>query len=231
MGSLQLYEASDKKKEDKRLQLLDPFDVPSERAWHREGYPFPEGVFAAILCCTNASCRERIAVSGVWETSEDYTEEGDSFSVSEFIPRMFTPPLHIFKIPSKTPKTIHKEVVAAFNVFWCDTASCLNRIRTAVEQFLTHMKVARKTPSGGFVSLDSKITQYKAKEPELGNHMMAVKWLGNAGSHPSKVSPKDALDGFDLLEHILTAKFSHIHAVSQTINRTKGPRKHRKRIR
>jgi hypothetical protein len=61
----------------------------------------------------------------------------------------------------------------------------------------------------------------------LANLMLAVKWIGNAGSHTGSVKEKDIFDGFDLLEHVLYTLFPpqvpNLAALAQSINAAKGP--------
>jgi hypothetical protein len=59
---------------------------------------------------------------------------------------------------------------------------------------------------------------------------MAVKHLGNAGSHPSvEIDDQDVFDGFDILEHVLIQLYertdSDLAKMVKEINKRKGPRK------
>jgi hypothetical protein len=40
---------------------------------------------------------------------------------------------------------------------------------------------------------------------------MAVKWIGNAGSHASVVTFDDALDGYELMDWVLDALYARRH--------------------
>lgn len=58
--------------------------------------------------------------------------------------------------------------------------------------------------------------------------MLAIKWLGNAGSHSQKtVSRDDVIDAYELLEHILQEiymqKTEKLKTKAQKINKMKGP--------
>jgi hypothetical protein len=57
--------------------------------------------------------------------------------------------------------------------------------------------------------------------------MLAVKWLGNAGSHTGGVNAKGIFDGFDLLEQvhymIYPPKIPDFTALAKRINVAKGP--------
>jgi uncharacterized small protein (DUF1192 family) len=61
---------------------------------------------------------------------------------------------------------------------------------------------------------------------------MAVKWLGNAGSHAAPLTADDVLDGFEILEHALDKLYSErderVGALTRAINRRKAPRSRRR---
>lgn len=60
--------------------------------------------------------------------------------------------------------------------------------------------------------------------------ILAIKWLGNAGSHSrSKISFDDVLDAYEFLEHILqevyVQKTKKLKARAKEVNKKKGPAK------
>lgn len=64
----------------------------------------------------------------------------------------------------------------------------------------------RKKAANGKLSeltLHARIDAFAKKEPAIGPQLMALKWLGNTGSHDSSVSSADLLDAFEILEHSL----------------------------
>jgi hypothetical protein len=74
------------------------------------------------------------------------------------------------------------------------------------------------------------LEQKRPKLKDLCERMMAVKYLGNAGSHPDmKVEADDVFDGFDILERVLHDMYSAhpglLARVVKQINRKKGLRK------
>lgn len=145
----------------------------------------------------------------------------------------------MIRIPERCPKPIADEVRAAFGLFWLDHSSALNRIRIAIELLLTKMGVKRHgQKSGGGrtrLSLDSRIAILRSKKPKLTwlcDQLLAVKHLGNAGSHPGDVQIKDVFDGFDILEQILNDTYSNdaslLAKMVRQINKRKGPRRNDK---
>jgi Domain of unknown function (DUF4145) len=187
------------------------------------------GRFVCLLLC--ARCHESCAVSG------DFSNEvlpWDGTQIQNCIPRSITPPPPMIAIPKACPKPLRDEVVAAFSLYWIDLSACLNRIRNALELLLDDLK-ARKWSNDkkNRLSLHHRIENLKKKRPkleELCDRMMAVKHLGNAGSHPGiNVVHEDVFDDFDILERFLEDMYSeHPGELARTvkqINQRKGPRK------
>jgi len=141
----------------------------------------------------------------------------------------------MFRIPKNCPERISSEVRAAFSLYWHDLSSCLNHLRIAVELLLTDMGINRyakkKDGRRSRLSLHKRIDLARSKQPkliDLCDDLLAVKWLGNEGSHPGDVTRGAVFDALDILEHVLRERFdkprSAIAKISKAINRRKGPR-------
>ncbi|WP_434382664.1 DUF4145 domain-containing protein [Melittangium boletus] len=86
--------------------------------------------------------------------------------------------------------------------YWSDPGAAANRIRTSVERLMDHLAIPPMS------TLDRRIKAYQAAEPELGEHLMAIKWLGNSGSHGAEgMTKEDVLDALPLLDHVLGEVF------------------------
>ena len=63
---------------------------------------------------------------------------------------------------------------------------------------------------------------------EVAEHLLAIKWIGNSGSHVGELSQKDLLDGFELVEYALEKLYSkneeRLNQMTKEINKRKGPR-------
>jgi hypothetical protein len=82
------------------------------------------------------------------------------------------------------------------------------------------------------LSLHERIVKLKATKPKLKDlcdRLMAVKHLGNAGSHPGAVTYEDVFDGFDIIERILndlyTQADSALAKIVRDINARRKPRR------
>lgn len=78
------------------------------------------------------------------------------------------------------------------------------------------------------LNLHERINSLPNKYHDIQDLFMAVKWLGNAGSHSGNtVSPDDVLDAYELMEKLLTEVFDEqskkLKALAKNINKKKGP--------
>jgi Domain of unknown function (DUF4145) len=164
--------------------------------------------FTAWAVCTNLKCKQKFAIGGNGGVAPEYIgDEGDWDYVEYFSPLFCYPMPHIFDIPEKCPGDVTLQLRSAFDVFWANPAACAGRIRVALELLMDHVGVPkRKRNSHGKFSdltLHGRIEQFAKKEPIVGSQLMAIKWVGNSGSHIGSVERKDILDAFEILEHAL----------------------------
>lgn len=196
--------------------------------------PF-SGVFSAILSCSNKNCDEHIVMCGyVRENQEEHydAEHGWGWLTGrELRPKFFVPPLRLIKIPARTPKKAEQAIWSAFELLWSDPPSCANKIRVTVELLMDHFLVKKYPRSGPrkAIPLHKRIDiDFRAKKPDIADHLLACKWIGNEGSHAlAGVSFKQALDGLEMLEHVLTVLFDkdplRLVRLATKINRKKRP--------
>jgi hypothetical protein len=145
-------------------------------------------------------------------------------------PRYIDPAPQIFEIPRGYPKGAREELQAAFFLFWSDPAAALNRLRISLELYLDEEGVQRKARKrdGKYrqLSLHERILRFAVKHPEINETMVAVKWLGNVGSHESSVSRQETLEAFELLDYILeevvAGRRSRLTRKAKAINKAKG---------
>jgi hypothetical protein len=137
----------------------------------------------------------------------------------------------MIEIPKAVPADVREQLIKSFQLFWSDVESCANRIRASVERLLKHQRIkAKKLARSGkrvSLSLHERIQLFEAKDKGLAENLMAVKWLGNAGSHTSPIQADDLLDGYEIMEHVLaeiyTLRTKNVTRLSKKINRTRKP--------
>lgn len=190
------------------------------------------GRFGAILHCTDPKCQEIVAVCGRFD-SGTMSNEYEEFAYSIYRPHYFSPAPPIFRCPATCPAKLRQELTAAFSLYWCDINSCLNRIRSAVELLLDHLKISRYAkPRKGTrrqrLNLAWRIDTLSKKQPALASSLTALRWLGNVGTHAGVVTREDALDGFELMDHVVDELFVRRHRtigiMARAIIKRKGPR-------
>jgi hypothetical protein len=165
--------------------------------------------FTAWAQCANLKCKQKCAISGRGGIAPEYTnDEGDWDWEDYFTPLNCHPMPDMISIPENCPTDIADELKSAFRVYWDNPSACAGRIRVALEHLMNHLGVPkRKKKAGGGMAgltLHSRIDVFASNEPVIGNQLMALKWLGNAGSHDGKVAKADLLDAFEILEHVLS---------------------------
>jgi hypothetical protein len=228
MHGLAIKEAKATSELPKRTLVSACFDRKSANAGHNSNPMDLTGVFGGVLYCSH--CSEVMAFSGLTETDEEVDEEKQRMVYCHFyVPKYFSTAPQIFRVPERCPADVAREVQSAFQLFWLDPSSCINRQRAAIELFLTHLRIPGQTAARKPITLHSRIEKLKVKQPDLAESLMALKWLGNSGSHPGVVTREDAFDGFDLLEHVLVERYEQhkkqLTKLRKEINRRCGPKK------
>jgi len=200
------------------------------------GHEWVEYIYSCIFECTNTACKEVVSSSGTGWVEEDYfyNEEGipDRDYEDYFRPQIFVPHLKAFDFPSGTPEDVENEINKSFSLIFLDPASSANHIRVALEHLLTHLKIKRFNRSGGkrhFLSLHKRIELLPQKYDQIKDIFLAVKWLGNAGSHSNhEVTLDDVLDSYELtvelLDEIFSKKRTRAKSLAKKINKKKGPK-------
>ncbi len=194
-----------------------------------------EESFACQMKCTYPPCKGNVVVCGdTFPMIIDDLEEGN-LPIKVCRPTYINPTPHIFHIPSKCPENISCEVKKAFSLYWCDTSAAGNRVRASIELLMDHLRIKKrsKTKKGTYrpISLHDRILDYHPKNPEIGELLLAIKWLGNTGSHGSDLKKKDLMDDFEMLqfvfEDIFELKRRRLKVMAQGINRRKGPKRNK----
>jgi hypothetical protein len=196
-----------------------------------------EGRFSCLADCGH--CGNVVGITGAFRIQDDrYYDErlGDCGDYEKYYRSLFfTESPLLVEIPEATPEPVVTELLASFQLFWCDPLACTNRIRSAVEKLLTEQKVPQTTGMKGkrhFLKLHNRIEKYHAKRSHIADALMAVKWIGNAGSHSSSVTIEDALDGYELMDWVLGSLYARRHrraaSLTKTINRRRAPRSPRR---
>jgi hypothetical protein len=125
-----------------------------------------------------------------------------------------------------------EEINKSFELIFCNPPSAANHIRIALENLLTYMKVKRYEIRKGkkiFVNVHTRIGLIPVKYQGIKEFCLAIKWLGNAGSHGYKnITLDDVMDAYEIMDEVLRELFEkkqeHIKKLVNTINKKKGPK-------
>ncbi|CAF3227095.1 unnamed protein product [Rotaria sp. Silwood2] len=180
--------------------------------------------FVTIPACD--SCGEVVTISGTAVFYNELNYRANSgYSGAQYIvftPMYFYPPVNPFIISAHCPENIKACILKAFSHYWNDLSSSANRIRTAVELIMDQQGIDKAG------TLHNRIESYKKINFNLGNQLMALKWIGNVGSHETIITQDDLLNGFELLESIIEELYERPNRakklcdLSDNINKNKG---------
>ncbi len=198
------------------------------------------GTFVAIAECENNECHQEVHALGKYRVDaasssprydEDYSMSYDAQYSTYYTVTLLSPPLVLMRLPETAPPEVREGVERASAVLFLDPGLAGTALRAAVERFLTTEGISPKRSSGGFVTLDQRIRDWKQATPDrasVADLLLAVKWIGNAGSHEvSDVSAKEVLDGVEILDEAFHRLFvgPDIDARARAINSAKGPKR------
>lgn len=158
-------------------------------------------VFSCLLKCERAICGAVVAASGtgyVEDISSQEREEGEEPYIEVFEVRSFTPPLSAFTIPSQFPENVAKPLRLSFALFLNSPGSAANAIRIALEELMNALGVAEMRV------LHRRIEALPPQYAEHKRALMAIKILGNAGSHQvDRVTAQDIEQAYTIIEFVL----------------------------
>jgi hypothetical protein len=194
--------------------------------------------FSATFECTNISCKEHYSSCGHGKVIEEYDANQNLIYVDLFTPEYFYPSLKIFSIPFECPESVEKEIELSFRLFFCDSAASANHIRKSIENILTDEKITRFQVVKGkrkFINLHERIQKYEIKNKDIAKRLLAIKWLGNAGSHLlGDLSKDDVLDAYEILETVLDDLYiDHKKSIEKKVslvNKRRGPINKRSKV-
>lgn len=198
-------------------------------------YEFTSYVFNGLLFCSN--CSDHISFLGKGSVNLLTNQDNDGNCcdyewVDVFYPVAFYPPLHLFKISNECPEIIKEEIISSFSLYWNDLPSCANKIRSALELIMNEQKVKKERVGNGKVytiSLHNRIEEFKIANPVVAEYLLAIKWIGNVGSHLGDLKRQDLIDAYQLLEYSLNKLYDDnerkLNNLSSEIIRNKGTRK------
>lgn len=211
----------------------------SRKGWDHPGHDHDWDTLRAValVVCDNPKCQEpaTVCAEGKWEEDGDWEQQQMEYTAF-FLPTHFCPSPPLIEVPDACPEEAHAEIRLAFVSSWSDQAAAANHIRTAVERLLDARRIPKMiTRASGRkrLPLHDRIELLKTREPDAYAALMAIKWLGNAGSHTDDLNREDVFKAFDILEVALHDLYvGHAKKIGRliaSINTHKGPPKAKRR--
>ena len=226
-----------------RLTLMPDSLIAREGSDSRLAHDHPGGGpewinyrFSCMFLCDSKSCGDFVACAGTGSLDhfgwfdENTGQEEESYE-DFFTPKLFVPPLVLMDIPERCPEAVCIRLKQSFAMFFADPGGAMNAGRAAVEALMTELGVARYTNSKGKrhpIPLHKRIEKLSAKyATPLKEMLIAVKWLGNAGSHDGQEPEHEHVRlMYDMLEHCLTEIYDNkgkkLKALAKQVNKKKG---------
>lgn len=167
------------------------------------------GTFAAPLRCDDGECLEGAIVAGRAYVDEQWERPTEDRYQTFLQVHFVEPALRLFHVPPATPEPVVKAIESASVVMWASPSSAANRLRYAVEEILDEQGV----PKSG--TAHSRIEKYGKTNKPMADALMAVKWIGNEGSHQDVLSTSDVLGDAEILEHVVVALYGAGNAAIQ----------------
>ena len=187
-----------------------------------------EDLFQAWMICGRAKCREVVSVSGRCTYSPAYDEAGATITERTLHPKALVPGPPLIDLTDDVPNNIHEPLDASFQIFWADYNACAGQLRIVLENILTSWGYPRETTDGKFVSLHQRITAWESVygAQSIAKSLMAIKWLGNVGAHPTPISCERLLDAYEILERVVRQLYPpderHLDDLADEIVQSKG---------
>ena len=198
------------------LPVPDSFvkeEAATSASWHEhEGWEpdWIRGGFHCLLACRRSSC-DLVRVMGEMNVVWTGNHEDDVPYETLFTPTIFLPALPMIESRDLCPSEVGERVDAAAKILWLDPNAAANRIRAAVETLMDDQGIIRKDVDrrGRVIklTLDRRIAIFKTERPqhsEAADLILAVKWIGNVGSHDDVLRIPDVLNGVEFLDHALS---------------------------
>jgi hypothetical protein len=213
-------------------QTTESYESRRERnneAWDPE---WIHGTFTVDGTCENHECQ--LSVHGTGDYRVDWSSRTQDFDThgplySEYFKLTHLhPPMMIMPIPKTAPEEVKAGVLRASRVLFADPGLAATALRATVERFLTSEGVASEV-NGSFRTAHQRIAEWLGTDigrESTGRLLLAVKWLGNAGTHEdADLTTTEVLEGAMMLDEAFHRVYTgpDIDARAQTINLAKGP--------
>lgn len=97
-----------------------------------------------------------------------------------------------------------------------------------MNHFNIKRRVVTKKRKLRLLNLHERVVLFSLRNKDIANHLLAVKWIGNTGSHVGDVTRDDVFDDFQIINYVLDELFLKrsevVSKLTKQINKAKKPR-------
>ncbi|HFF9780670.1 DUF4145 domain-containing protein [Serratia marcescens] len=185
-------------------------------------------IFSCMLRCSRSSCKEHVAVSGKGWAREAFNEEmTEKWYEDVYQATYFYPPLPIIIPPEDCPEEICIELGNISALLPVSLNAGVNAMRSTLELLLDDLNIPRQLDREGkksqILKLHERIDNYKSDLGEYHAVFMALKWLGNYGSHGDKsrkgIREKHIEDACEILDALINKIYQRQKDISDKVAR------------
>lgn len=190
-------------------------------------------VFSCLLRCSRKVCLEAVAINGEgWLELDINEEKGQQEYYQVYRARSFYPPLPIFTPPEHCPEDICGQLKEISALLAAHPSAAVNTMRTVLEMLLDGLGVPREieriSKKPLVLTLHKRIDDYSAILGGYSDAFMALKWLGNRGSHTDEPIKQSHIEGactvLDELIQQLYPQKSNVPTIVAELSKAYAPR-------
>ncbi len=147
------------------------------------------GFFHGELNCSRSMCGNKYAIAGEWnrgpDDPADEVLDDDGSGLVGFIVKHILPPLPLIEFPDGVPVNVMASVESASSVLLSDPSAAATRMRVAIDALMDEQGVRKTKPNKRSQRMEThhRIMLFQNKNKEAVDFLMAMKNIGNVGSH------------------------------------------------
>jgi len=171
----------------------------------------------AVACVADGRVDELYGYDEYGQTDRDWEDR--------YEPRFFDPPLILMDIPEDCPATVRQHLQTSFSLYFCNAGASANAARIGLEVLMDEWAVP-KSDNGKPLTLHWRLQRLPASYAHVQELLLAVKWLGNDGSHGEPLTKVDVNSLYEILEMALheayDKKKDQVLAKARAINQARA---------
>jgi hypothetical protein len=171
------------------------------------------GYFSLTLICRNQKCITVHACSGNFSVDDNLNQASNEPPfITSYQCKYLNPSVPILSnmLPTDTPEQVIARIKEAEQILLTDPNAAANRFRLAIEEVMNEYGINRfqiQKHKRVRLTTHARLLEFKKYEYSIVDAFMAVKWIGNQGSHEDTLSVGDLLTAAEILKFGLEALY------------------------